>query len=68
MKRQVHHGTALHAAVVLVAADGIDLAARVAIVGGVGVDDAADGTELGGELRLQAAEDAAIADDGDLAR
>ena len=64
---EIHDGAALHAAVGLVAADGIDLALHVAVVGGVGIHDAADGAVLRCHLWLQAPENAAIANDGDLA-
>ena len=64
---QIHDRAALHPAVVFVRALGIDLARVVAVVGGVGEDQAADRPVLGGEFRLDAPEHPAVANDDDLA-
>ena len=67
VQRQIHHGAALHAGGVLVRPLRVRLALVVAVVAGIRVDEAADGAVFRGELRLDAAEDAPVAGDGDLA-
>ncbi len=65
--RDVQHRAALHALVRPPGALGIGVAGAIAIVGGVRIDDAADGAMLIGQLDLQAPPSLAIADDDDLA-
>ena len=60
-------GAALDGGVGAVGALGIDVAAEVAVVGGVGVDEDAFGAVLLGDVDLDAAEVAAVADEDDLA-
>src|SRR6185436_4628948 len=67
MERHVRHRAALRAAVGPVSPLGIGIALAVAVLARVGVDDAADGAVLGGELGLDAAPGATIAGEDDLA-
>ena len=59
-------GAALDGGFGTVGAVGIDVAAEVAVVGGVGVDEDAFGAVLLGDVDLDAAEIAAVADEDDL--
>ena len=59
-------GAALDGGSGTVGAFGIDVAAEVAVVGGVGVDEDAFGSVLLGDVDLDAAEVGAVADDDDL--
>ena len=59
-------GTALNGGVGTPGTFGIDVAAEVAVVGGVGVDEDALGAVLLGDVGLDAAEVFAVADDDDL--
>ena len=63
--RHIHHAAALRAFGRTHGAFGIRLAAVVAVVFGVGVDDAADGAVLGSDLGLDAAPGLAVAGDDD---
>jgi hypothetical protein len=65
--RHVGHAAALDALRGPIRAGGVDLALEVAVVLRVGVDDAADGALLRGDLRLDAAPASAVARDDDLA-
>ncbi len=60
-------GAALDGGVGTPGALGVDVAAEVAVVGGVGVDEDAFGSVLLGDVDLDAAEVFAVADDDDLA-
>ena len=60
--------TALNAAVVLVRAFRVHLASDIAVVAGIGVDEAPDGAALGRESRLDGAKGVAVSDDHNLAR
>ena len=60
------HGAALHGGVGAVGALGIHVALEVAVVGGVGVDEDALGSVLLGDVDLDAAIVAAVADEDDL--
>ena len=60
--------TALHAAVVFVGAFGVHLASDIAVVAGIGVDEAPDGAAFGGESWLDGAKGVAVTDDHNLAR
>ncbi len=59
-------GAALDGGVGAAGALGVDVAAEVAVVGGVGVDEDAFGAVLLGDVDLDAAEVVAVADDDDL--
>ena len=59
-------GAALDGGVGTAGTLGIDVAAEVAVVGGVGVDEDAFGSVLLGDVDLDAAEVFAVADDDDL--
>ena len=59
-------GAALDGGVGAVGTFGVDVAAEVAVVGGVGVDEDAFGSVLLGDVGLDAAEVAAVADEDDL--
>jgi len=63
----VHHAAALHAGLGAHRAFGIDVAAHVAVVGGIAVDDECDRAALLGLARLDAAIRVAVARDRDLA-
>ena len=67
VQREIQDRAALHAARTLPRSLGIDLALIVAVVGGVGVDQASDRPVLGRQLRLDTPEDPAVAGDDDLA-
>ena len=67
VERHVHHRAALDAVGAPVAALRVGVADEEPVVPRVGVEDAADGAVLGGDLRLDAAPGAAVAGDHDLA-
>jgi hypothetical protein len=67
VERKELHAAALHAGGWAVGAARVHVAADVAVVSGVGVDDDADRTALLREIDLDAAEVAAVAGDDDLA-
>ena len=66
VEREELDGAALHGGGGAVGAAGVDVAADVAVVGGVGVDEDAVGAVLLRDVDLDAAEVAAVADDDDL--
>ena len=65
INRHVHHASALRAVGVAERALGEDVALEIAVVVGVGVDQASDGAVLGRNLRLDAAPRPAVARDHD---
>ncbi len=67
VKDHVEYTAALHAVGGAVCASGVDIALIVAVIAGIGVNQAADGAVLLRDLGLDAAPTAAVACDDDLA-
>ena len=63
--RHVHHAAALHAVARTPCAVGENVALRVAVIGGIGIDEASDGAVLGRDFGLDAAPGIAVARDHD---
>ena len=67
VENHVHHAAALDAIWRTICTFGEDIALKIAVVTGIGIDEAADGTVFGSDLGFDAAPTAAVAGDDDFA-